>query len=125
MEWYDIQGKCQPPIENCLEKENVSGCKKCKDNFKLSGASPQSCIKLVCPQGTNQDINGACQEARSIPQGSLGTTFEAAKYTMAATSAVLMPLSASAGVEIIKIIQVFDYLGFVDVEKPINADAVL
>lgn len=49
---------------------------------------------------------------------------EAAKSTMAATTAVLMPLNTSGGVVVVKIIQIFDYLGFVDVEKPSNVDAV-
>jgi len=49
---------------------------------------------------------------------------EAAKSTMAATTAVLMPLNTSGGVVVVKIIQIFDYLGFVDVEKPSNLDAV-
>ena len=49
---------------------------------------------------------------------------EVAKSTMAATSAVLLPLNTSGGVVVIKIIQIFDYLGFVDVEKPSNVDAV-
>lgn len=43
---------------------------------------------------------------------------EAAKSTMAATTTVLMPLNTSGGVVVVKIIQIFDYLGFVDVEKP-------
>lgn len=49
---------------------------------------------------------------------------QAAKSTMAATTAVLMPLNTSGGVVVVKIIQIFDYLGFVDVEKPSNVDAV-
>lgn len=57
-------------------------------------------------------------------EGAKKTALEAAKSTMAVTSAVLMPLNASGGVAVLKIIQVFDYLGFVDVEKPTNADAV-
>ena len=35
-----------------------------------------------------------------------------------------MPLNSSGGVAVIKIIQIFDYLGFIDVEKPSNVDAV-
>ena len=44
---------------------------------------------------------------------------------MAIASGIMMPLNSSGGVGIVKIIQVFDYLGFVDVESPDNLDAVL
>lgn len=43
---------------------------------------------------------------------------------MAVTSAVLMPLNSSGGIGVIKILQIFDYQGFIDVKKPSNAEAV-
>mgnify|MGYP007097713039 FL=1 len=35
-----------------------------------------------------------------------------------------MPLNTSGGVAVMKIMQVFDYQGFIDIPKPSNADAV-
>ena len=61
---------------------------------------------------------------RNKLEGSTKTTAEVAKSTMAATTAVLLPLNTSGGILVLKIIQVFDYLGFIDVEKPSNVDAV-
>lgn len=53
------------------------------------------------------------------------TMISAAKTTMAVTSGLVMPLNTSGGVGVVKIIQVFDYLGFVDIYRPSNLDAVL
>jgi hypothetical protein len=43
---------------------------------------------------------------------------------VAGTAAVQTTLSASAGVDSVKILQVFDYLGFIDVEKPSFVDEI-
>jgi len=57
-------------------------------------------------------------------EGAQKTSMEVAKSTMAATSAVLMPLNTSGGIVVVKIVQIFDYIGFIDVEKPSNIDSV-
>lgn len=36
-----------------------------------------------------------------------------------------MPMNSSGGITVIKIVQIFDYLGFIDVNKPQNAEAFL
>lgn len=40
MKWYDSEWVCQEAIPNCDEKENLSGCKKCRGNGILVEASP-------------------------------------------------------------------------------------
>lgn len=99
-------------VESCKNRE--PNCAICKDVTGL-------CLK--CSQGTLDSPTGTCV-IRNKLEGTQKTTMEAAKSTMAATTAVLMPLNTSGGVVVVKIIQIFDYLGFVDVEKPSNVDAV-
>ena len=36
-----------------------------------------------------------------------------------------MPLNTSGGISVVKTVQIFDYIGFIDIEKPTNSEAVL
>ena len=47
-----------------------------------------------------------------------------ATSAMTATAALLLPLNTSGSVAVVKVIQIFDYLGYIDLEKPTNIDAV-
>ena len=191
MSWYDSAWVCQPPIAECIEKENLTGCRTCKGEGSLKGTTPEECLPPECDQGKYyngdwicvdnpkncleaENVTGECQKAkegyyitsdktkvescktkdenctscknttgfclvcslgkldsssgtciiRSELEGLPKNLAEGALYTMTATTAVLMPLNSSGGVAVIKIIQIFDYLGFIDVEKPRNVDAV-
>jgi hypothetical protein len=100
-----IVESCKTKDPNCLSCENITGF----------------CLK--CEKGELDKETGTCIIRKKL-EGGPKAAMEAAKSTMAATTAVLMPLNTSGGIVVVKIIQIFDYLGFVDVEKPSNVDAV-
>lgn len=44
---------------------------------------------------------------------------------MTGASVAMMTTNTSGGIRVVKIIQIFDYLGFIDIEKPKNLDSIL
>ena len=113
---------CSSDIIGCSVCESLSGipsCTACMSTGVLTPTLPKQCD---CPGTSSYNSTGFCTKNKL--EGAPKILVVVAKTTMAATAVILMPLNTSGGVTVIKIIQIFDYLGFVDVEKPSNVDAV-
>lgn len=61
MEWYNSSGVCVQPVENCIEKQNIQGCRLCKGNGSLSGTTPQQCVPPICLESQSLRADWTCK----------------------------------------------------------------
>lgn len=67
---------------------------------------------------------GLCKTKPKL-EGAEKALIQTAKTALATTTVALMPLNTSGGISVVKTVQIFDYIGFIDIEKPTNSEAVL
>lgn len=97
-------------VHDCREKD--LNCLLCEDKTGI-------CLK--CKEGNLE--NGVCKTRPEL-EGAAKSVMNVAKGAMTTASLAVMSVNTSGGIRVVKIIKIFDYLGFVDIEKPKNLDAI-